>query len=170
MSVREHLLQYTAVAIGGRGLLIGGAPGAGKTSLALCLIDRGAVLIGDDGVALNVKDGWLHAAPPHATAGKLELRNVGIARLPCTAAPVALSMAIDPNAPRFVERAQNCCILGIEMPHIRIAIGRGGPNLADVIRVERAIAMHGETRDAARDPTVPGFHDWEKRACSAVHD
>ena len=38
-------------AIAGRAILIEGEPGTGKTSLALALIDRGATLIGDDGVA-----------------------------------------------------------------------------------------------------------------------
>ena len=40
--------QATCVAIAGRALLIEGAPGTGKSSLGLALIDRGAQLIGDD--------------------------------------------------------------------------------------------------------------------------
>jgi len=39
--------QATAVAINGRAVLIEGPPGAGKSTLALALIDRGAVLVGD---------------------------------------------------------------------------------------------------------------------------
>ena len=46
--------QATAVEIGGRALLIEGPPGSGKSSLALALIDRGARLIGDDSVMLEV--------------------------------------------------------------------------------------------------------------------
>ncbi|HQA17982.1 MAG TPA: serine kinase, partial [Novosphingobium sp.] len=42
--------QATCVAIKGRALLIEGPPGSGKSSMALALIDRGAALIGDDGV------------------------------------------------------------------------------------------------------------------------
>ena len=37
----SRAVQLTCVAIGGRGLLIAGAPGSGKSSLALALIDRG---------------------------------------------------------------------------------------------------------------------------------
>ena len=44
------LANVSCVAIGGRGVLIEGAPGSGKSSLALALIDRGAALVGDDGV------------------------------------------------------------------------------------------------------------------------
>ena len=52
-SASDPLFQASAVAINGRALLIEGEPGAGKSSLALALIDRGAQLIGDDGVALR---------------------------------------------------------------------------------------------------------------------
>ena len=45
--------QGTCVMIGTQGLLIEGPPGAGKSSLALALIDRGATLVGDDGVLIE---------------------------------------------------------------------------------------------------------------------
>ena len=76
------LLQATCVAIDGRGVLIRGAPGSGKSSLALALIDRGAVLVGDDGVELSPQGEQLHASPPPNTAGLLEVRNVGLIKLP----------------------------------------------------------------------------------------
>ena len=63
------LRQSTSVAIGRRAVLIEGPPGAGKSSLALALIDRGATLIGDDGVALEEREGTLWALPAPATAG-----------------------------------------------------------------------------------------------------
>lgn len=45
----EHLqLHGTAVAIEGAGILLRGPAGAGKSSLALSLIDEGAVLVADD--------------------------------------------------------------------------------------------------------------------------
>lgn len=51
--------QATCIAIGGRALLIEGPPGSGKSSLALSLIDRGAMLIGDDSVLLEARHGRL---------------------------------------------------------------------------------------------------------------
>ncbi|WP_210766612.1 HPr kinase/phosphorylase [Caenibius tardaugens] len=57
------LHQATCIAIGGRAILIEGEPGTGKSSLALALIDRGAALVGDDGVQLQAADGLLFAAP-----------------------------------------------------------------------------------------------------------
>ena len=70
----SEVRQAGAVAIGGCGLLIEGAPGSGKSSLALALIDRGAALIGDDGVALSLRGGRLWAAPPpntHCSANRV---------------------------------------------------------------------------------------------------
>ena len=58
-----ELYQATCVAIEGRGLMIEGSPGSGKSSLALALIDRGAMLIGDDGVLLEPRGDRLHASP-----------------------------------------------------------------------------------------------------------
>ncbi|MEY3906493.1 MAG: hypothetical protein RIR59_1316, partial [Pseudomonadota bacterium] len=44
----QPLLHGTCIAIKDQGVLILGASGAGKSDLALRLIDRGAALVGDD--------------------------------------------------------------------------------------------------------------------------
>lgn len=132
------LRQSTAVSIGGRALLIEGPPGAGKSSLALALIDRGAVLIGDDGVALEGRGGALWALPPPATLGLIEVRNVGLVTLPVTEAPVALVVALRENAPRFVEQANTVSMAGRDIP--LLAFDPRGPA---AIRAEYALALHG---------------------------
>jgi HPr kinase/phosphorylase len=58
------LHQATCIAIANRAVLIEGEPGSGKSSLALVLIDRGAALVGDDGVRLETRAGRLLASPP----------------------------------------------------------------------------------------------------------
>lgn len=64
------IAQASAVAIKGRALLFEGPPGAGKSSLALALIEHGARLIGDDGVTLlRTQAGELIAAPPPRIEG-----------------------------------------------------------------------------------------------------
>jgi len=133
------LRQSTAVAIGGRALLIEGPPASGKSSLALALIDRGATLIGDDGIALESRGAMLWAAPAPATAGLIELRNVGIVSLPTAEAPVALVLTLAHDAPRFVEQADTVEIAGLAVA--RLVFDPRGP--AAAVRAEYALAMHG---------------------------
>lgn len=131
--------QATAVAMGGRALLIEGPPGSGKTSIALALIDRGAALIGDDGVTLELREGVLWAAPPPNTAGLVEIRNVGLAELAATEAPVALLLRLDTDAPRQPERPATEYIAGCAVPVL--AFHPGGPIPA--LRAEWALSLHG---------------------------
>ena len=134
------LFQASCVAIGGRAVLIEGPPGSGKTSLALMLIDRGAELVGDDGVALSVRyDGALWASFPPLIGGKIEIRNIGIAEITATEAPVALILSIDASAPRFVEEPLQRDMLGQYVPWLKFDVQ--GP--AAPIRAEYALQMHG---------------------------
>ncbi|MFC0203041.1 HPr kinase/phosphorylase [Novosphingobium soli] len=113
--------QSTCVAVGGRGVLIEGAPGTGKSTLALALIDRGAVLVGDDSLLLSSKEGTLFASPHPRTLGILEVRNLGLLPFPCLErAPVALVLMLDPAAPRFVEAAERVEIAGVALPFLRL--------------------------------------------------
>ena len=137
MSAVPH--QVSCVAIGGRAVLIEGPPGSGKSSLALALIDRGAALIGDDGVQLARRGGALWALPPPNIAGLLEIRNVGLATLRAEAAPVALVLRLDPDAPRLPEHAERTELAGTALPLVRL--WPGSSVLA--LRAEWALALHG---------------------------
>ena len=113
--------QATCVAINGRAVLIEGAPGSGKSSLALALIDRGAVLIGDDGVTLQPRGGRLYASPPPNIAGLLEVRNLGLLEFPTVGdVLVALVVQLDPAAERFIEAAERVELGGVELPMVRL--------------------------------------------------
>ena len=132
--------QATAVEIGGRALLIEGPPGSGKSSLALALIDRGARLIGDDGVMLEVSGRQLLTHPHPETRGLLEVRGLGLLRFEhCESAPVALLLALDHEAPRFVEAAERAERLGITLP--LLSLWPDSPVL--VIRAELALEHFG---------------------------
>lgn len=133
------LRQATAVAIGGRALLLEGPPGSGKTSIALSLIDRGATLIGDDGVTLEPREGALWAAPPPNTAGLIEIRNLGLVRLPTATAPVALILRLASDAPRLPEAVDTETFAGCATPVL--AFDPAGP--VPALRAEWALRLHG---------------------------
>ncbi len=134
------LHRSSCVAIGGRAVLIEGEPGSGKSSLVLALIDRGAQLIGDDGVALKSQAGQLLASPPPNIAGLVEVRNVGLIHCPTARGmPVALVLRLDRDAPRFIEIAEMIELCDIPLPLIRL-----WPDSAVLhLRAEAALRLHG---------------------------
>lgn len=95
------LANVTCVAIAGRGLLFEGPPGSGKSTLAMALIDRGAILVGDDGIGLERRGDHLWALPPPNIAGRLEVRGVGIVIVPAEPAPLALALALGGGCDRL---------------------------------------------------------------------
>lgn len=130
--------QAGCVAIGERAVLIEGTPGAGKSSLALALIDRGAVLVGDDGVLLEPRDGILYARPHPNTRGLIEVRNLGLVTLAiCEEAPVALVLRLDEAAPRFVETAEAYELAGVALPMLRLWPGSPVLHLKAELALER---------------------------------
>jgi serine kinase of HPr protein (carbohydrate metabolism regulator) len=90
-------LHATAVAISQKAVLLAGPPGAGKSDVALRLIDAGATLVADDQTELSVEGGKLFAAPPPTIAGMMEVRHVGLLKMPfLPRAEVALYVELQP--------------------------------------------------------------------------
>ena len=117
------LLHGTVVAIGSRGILLRGASGAGKSDLALRLIAQGAVLVADDQVQLERLGDRLLASPPDSIAGLIELRGIGIRRLPYEA-PVPLALVVDLVIPGQVERLPDPATVeidGVALPLLALA-------------------------------------------------
>lgn len=132
--------QATCVAIAGRGLLIEGEPGSGKSSLALALIDRGAVLVGDDGVMLEAGGGWVLARPHPNTRGLIEVRGVGLVPTAVAeSAPVALVVRLAAGAARFPETSATITIAGLDLPLIELDPAGSVLHL----RAESALRQHG---------------------------
>ena len=131
----EALIHGTCLAIGEDGVLLLGQPGAGKSDLALRLIDgsgtgltgalRTASLVADDQVSIRKsEDGGLIASAPPALAGKLEIRGLGIAELPHLPA-VTLKLAVRLTPAAEIERLPDLAkarmdILGIGVPLVLI--------------------------------------------------
>jgi len=97
MAQQHSKLHATAVSIDAQGVLILGASGSGKSSLALELIALGAKLVSDDIVQLEDRSGVTFVVAPGPMPGLIEARGVGILHVPnVTAAPLAL--CVDMNA------------------------------------------------------------------------
>jgi HPr kinase/phosphorylase len=117
------LVHGTTVALEGEGVLLRGPSGGGKSDLALRLIDSGARLIADDQTELaRVADGLL-ARSPASIAGRMEVRGIGILRVP-TVPSALLRLVIDLVAPDRVERLpepQFCDYLQCSLPLLALA-------------------------------------------------
>jgi serine kinase of HPr protein (carbohydrate metabolism regulator) len=123
VSEEALLVHATAVAIGGRAVLLRGKSGSGKSDLALRLIDAGARLVADDQSQLCRDGDAILVRAPRPIAGLIEVRGIGILRI--DALPVArLVLIADLVAPERVERLpepSSETILGCKVPVIAIA-------------------------------------------------
>jgi HPr kinase/phosphorylase len=81
----EVNIHASCVALGTAGVLLLGKPGAGKSDLALRLIDEGARLVADDRTILFTCRGGLYGRSPDSIRGLLEIRGLGIVKLPSRA-------------------------------------------------------------------------------------
>ena len=71
-------IHATCVTYGGIGILLRGASGSGKSSLALRLIEAGATLVADDRGYMRRENNTLHASCTPPLVGRLELRGLGL--------------------------------------------------------------------------------------------
>ncbi|WP_379547685.1 HPr kinase/phosphorylase [Qipengyuania sp. DSG2-2] len=141
------LFQATGVAVGGSAVLLTGEPRIGKSSVALALIDRGAVLIGDDGVKLTVTGDRIEATPPPHTAGLLEVRGVGLIDLPTTSAPVALLVHFGEEGERLPQTLPSTDLAGCKIPTLRLT----APDWTTALRIEQALSHFGMVDRTAPD-------------------
>jgi HPr kinase/phosphorylase len=135
------LVHGTCVAIDGRGVLLRGPPGSGKSDLALRLIDSGARLVADDQTRIEEKEGRLLASPPAAIAGRIEVRGVGIVALSHLAA-APLELVVDLAVAGKVERLplpRVCSLLGRDVPLLALAPFEASAP-AKVVTAMRALA------------------------------
>lgn len=113
----------TCVAIDGRGVLLRGPSGSGKSDLALRVIDAGGVLVADDQTRLVREGDRLVATCPDTISGQLEVRGVGIVPVESVArAPLDLVLDMMPaeQIERFPEFG-TCRYLEIDVPLLGLA-------------------------------------------------
>lgn len=118
----------TCIDIGGRGILLIGPAGSGKSSLALQMIDSPgfglgeellrARLVADDQVVISLGEGRLVATAPETLRGLIEVRGIGILALPVLEATV-LALAVElatPAATNRLPEPRSLELLGLSLP------------------------------------------------------
>lgn len=140
-------MHATLLEIYGRGVLLTGASGIGKSEIALELVRRGHRLVADDRVDLVNINKKLTGTCPELTKGVMEVRGIGIINV---ASMFGISSYKDRQDVDYVielklldenysferidtsEHFKN--ILGVYIPNIQIPVS-SGRNLADLIEV-----------------------------------
>jgi serine kinase of HPr protein (carbohydrate metabolism regulator) len=123
-------IHASAVLVGARAVLIRGPSGAGKSQAAWALINAApahipfARLVADDRAFLEAQHGRLIVRPAPELAGLMEIRGLGIRRMPFE--PIAvLGLVVDlaaADAERLpAQPAQATEICGITLPRLAVA-------------------------------------------------
>jgi HPr kinase/phosphorylase len=117
MHPKSEILHATTVSIDGRGLLIIGPSGSGKSSLALQLLALGATLVADDRTQV-IRDGdQIIASVPPTISGQIEARGVGIIDV-VAAEPTPLALVVDlgQHEPKRLPDQHTRDVLGVALP------------------------------------------------------
>ena len=123
MLLTPENIHATAILLDGKGVLLRGPSGSGKSLLALYLLDvfaargRDASLISDDRVDIALEGTKVVLHAPATIAGLIELRGHGIVRRPFRSG-TRLDLVVDlvPALERMPENDDfKCALLGVEI-------------------------------------------------------
>lgn len=140
--MRQHTLSDTVnkdkacvhascVAVAGRGVLIVGASGTGKSSLALRMMALGAELVADDRVELYLHDDQVMAEPVPHISGLIEARGIGLLNAtPCAPVRLAYVLDMDQEQPSRLPEPSETKVL---KQTVSVLAGAGVPNLAEAM-------------------------------------
>jgi HPr kinase/phosphorylase len=128
-------LHASCVARDGAGVLLIGKSGAGKSDLALRLLDRGFSLVADDRVRIDAG----MANPPAALAGLIEVRGLGLLRVrPVFPARLVLVVDLDRPADRLPLPRRHA---GLGLPLLRFDAFDGSTTLKIGLALD---CLHGD--------------------------
>ena len=140
----ERNIHATALVLDGRGILIMGPSGAGKTDLAIRLIEAGGELVADDQVLVRLEKGRAVARAPDQIAGKMEVRGFGIIDMPHRAEAV-IDLIIDLKPRRDIERMPDPAMREIDGAPVR-AVELDGFEASAVAKVKLILKGLGHAR------------------------
>jgi len=143
----SNTIHASAVLVGARAVLIRGPSGSGKSSLAAALIraaQSGALpfarLVGDDRVHLEAAHGRLLVRPADALKGLIEIRGVGIRRLPHESVALVglvVDLAAADAARLPAHESAVADVAGVTLPRLAVAPGTDPyPPLYAALRTE----------------------------------
>lgn len=118
-------IHASCVAYKNQGILFFGQSGSGKSDVCLRLImEHGAKLVADDRVNLSVSDGKIKAVAPTILKDKLEVRGLGIVKLPSTSAAVCLAVQLAEDASQMERMPEEKFFEfgGISIPQITLCV------------------------------------------------
>jgi HPr kinase/phosphorylase len=140
-------IHASAVLIGAKAALIRGPAGAGKSRLAWELLQAASLgalpfarLVADDRAYVEPGAGRLLVRPADALAGMLEIRGLGIRRLPyepVAAVGLIIDLAATDAARHPAREAGKTSIAGITLP--RLAVAADMPALPIVLAFLRTL-------------------------------
>ena len=146
-------LHATTIALGDWAVALCGPPGAGKSDLALRMLDQGGVLVSDDQTLVEAQDGQVIASPPDSIAGKLEVRGIGIVDMPYREA-VPLCLLVDLRSQDSIERlpeveSRRLCGVDLRVIVLDPASHSAPQKLRLALRHEAALIMPAAVADGA---------------------
>lgn len=110
-------LHASCVAWSGRGILIIGPSGSGKSSLALSLMGLGCALVSDDRTDLVREGGAVIASAPASIRGRVEARGIGILRAEAIdASRLVCVIDMGRTETRRLPPIRRTELLGIDLP------------------------------------------------------
>lgn len=112
-----QILHASCITAFGRGLLLRGRSGSGKSSLALALMALGAELVADDRVVLECRGDHIVACAPPPLRGLIEARGLGLLNAAWVReAPVRFAVDLDQTEPDRMPPPRHLALLGHEIP------------------------------------------------------
>ena len=117
-------IYATRLELNHKGILLIGPSGSGKSDLALRLIkEKQATLIADDRTDIELVSGEVIASCPQPIQGLLEVRGIGIVKMPHKEkSKISLVVELTNNLEQIerLPQAETTTLLGVEVKKIRL--------------------------------------------------